>query len=689
MNVKLFAAALLATIAVGCSPSNNFPPYVGHELWLRDLGKSQVVVIAQDSNAIIGNAITELSSTHLADTFILRLEPYADIHRDTYSIDLQDNTATITAQTPIGLLYAAFYVRTLEATQRSLPQHVTETPDYDLRMLNHWDNLDGTIERGYAGHSLWKWNELPAKISPRYAEYARACASVGINATVLNNVNASPQILTNEYIAKVAAIAGVLRQYGVRVFLSVNFASPMMLDSLADADPLRDEVRLWWQRKADDIYALIPDFGGFLVKANSEGLPGPLDYKRTHADGANMLAEALQPHGGLVLWRAFVYSPSDADRAKQAFLEFTPYDGKFADNVIIQIKNGPIDFQPREPFSPLFGAMPHSHQMVELQITQEYTGFSNHLCYLHPLWREALDSDTYRCGEGSTVANVTQGKYERNRVTPTAIAGVANTGDTLNWCGHPIAAANWYAFGRMAWNTRLSSDSIAREWLNLTIPDLPVHACEVVDSMMLASREAIVDYMMPLGLHHLFAWGHHYGPEPWCNIDGARPDWMPSYYHRADSVGIGFDRSPDGSNACAQYAEPLASIYGDINMCPDEYLLWFHHASWNHTMHSGRTLWAELCYRYARGLETAERMEAQWNALQGEICEPMWSEVSTRLAVQCDDARWWHDACLLYFQRYSQQDIPQPTRYSLDEMQHFKLDISNFECPPHGYRPRE
>ena len=536
-----------------------------------------------------------------------------------------------------------------------------------MRVLNHWDNLDGTIERGYSGHSIWNWDELPDVVSPRYREYARANASVGINGVVLNNVNASSKILSAEYLAKVAKIADVFRPYGIKVYLSANFAAPMQLGSLKTADPLEPEVAAWWKAKADEIYKLIPDFGGFLVKANSEGQPGPCDFDRTHAEGANMMARALKPHGGIVMWRAFVYSPADADRAKQAYIEFQPLDGKFDDNVIVQIKNGPIDFQPREPYSPLFGAMPQTDQMVEFQVTQEYLGHSNHIAYLAPMWTEFFDY-----------------------VSPSslkAIAGVANVGNDTNWTGHPMAQANWYAFGRLAWNPQLSSEEIIDEWMPMTLnypENTPKEVTDGLKKMMLDSREAVVDYMMPLGLHHLFAFGHHYGPEPWCDIKGGRPDWMPPYYHRADSAGLGFNRSSSGSNAVAQYPAQLAKKLDDINTCPEEFILWFHHVPWDFKMKSGATLWQELCNRYQSGVESVETMQRQWTAAKPYIDPELWNDVNERLMTQARDANWWREGCLLYFQQFSGMPIPDnvtPPVHTLDQLKGIKLGISNYECP--------
>ena len=519
----------------------------------------------------------------------------------------------VTANSDAGLLYGVYHLlRLIQTSQFDENLNIIEKPAYNHRLLNHWDNLDRTVERGYAGYSIWRWDELPAKISPLYKAYARANASVGINGTVLNNVNASPQILSKEYLEKVKIIAGELRPYNIKTYLSINFSSPKELGGLKDSDPMNPEVQKWWKEKAKEIYAMIPDFGGFLVKANSEGLPGPMDYGRTHVDGANMLADALKPFGGIVMWRAFVYNPDGDDRAKQAYKEFKPFDGKFRDNVIIQLKNGPVDFQPREPFSPLFGAMEKTPVMPEFQITQEYLGFSNHIAYLAPMWKECLDSDTYCKGEGSTVAKTTDGSIYNQKIT--AIAGVANIGEDLNWCGNHFAQANWYAFGRLAWNHELTSEQIADEWLKMTFTG-DKNFIEPVKEMMLSSRESVVKYMMPLGLHHLFAWGHHYGPEPWCEVPGARPDWLPKYYHNANDTGIGFDRTTSGSNAVSQYNSPLREQFNDIGTCPENLILWFHHVPWTYGMKSGKSLWDELCYTYDSGVQEVRDYQKTWDKL--------------------------------------------------------------------------
>ena len=582
-----------------------------------------------------------------------------------FRIRHEDNKITLTSPTETGLLYAAYHLLRMQATgQNVTATQTTENPAYSLRILNHWDNMDRTVERGYAGQSLWNWEELPNTLSDRYKEYARANASIGINGTVLNNVNASPQILSTEYLQKVKALADIFRPYGLRVYLSVNFASPMALDSLSTADPLDKKVIRWWKNKVKEIYRIIPDFGGFLVKANSEGQPGPCDFGRTHAEGANMLADALKPYKGIVMWRAFVYSPSDADRAKQAYLEFEPLDGQFRNNVIVQVKNGPIDFQPREPYSPLFSAMQHTPLMAEFQVTQEYLGHSNHLAYLAPMWKEFFEF-----------------------VTPAslkAVAGVANIGTDTNWCGHTFAQANWYAFGRLSWQPSLSSEHIADEWLKQTFDFQPSDINAQLKKMMLDSHEAVVNYMMPLGLHHIFAWGHHYGPEPWCNIPGARPDWLPSYYHRADKQGIGFDRSSKGSNAVAQYPENLSKQYDNISTCPEEYLLWFHHVPWNYRMKSGRILWDELCYHYDNGVRQVRDFQKIWDAAEKYIDAERFHEVQSALKIQARDAVWWKDACLLYFQKFSSMPIPYEIErpiHELKDLQKIHLPISNYECP--------
>ncbi len=642
--------------------------YDGSCLWLSgaDNDNQAVITVPKSKSPTVAIAAEELNKSWHGEP--LRLEIKRDKHlgNEGFRVYRDKKGLVLSANNDLGLLYGSYALLRDNAAGKAIALR-EETPAYNVRVLNHWDNLDGTIERGYSGHSIWNWDELPDVVSPRYREYARANASVGINGVVLNNVNASSKILSAEYLAKVAKIADVFRPYGIKVYLSANFAAPMQLGGLKTADPLEPEVAAWWKAKADEIYKLIPDFGGFLVKANSEGQPGPCDFDRTHAEGANMMARALKPHGGIVMWRAFVYSPADADRAKQAYIEFQPLDGKFDDNVIVQIKNGPIDFQPREPYSPLFGAMPQTDQMVEFQVTQEYLGHSNHIAYLAPMWTEFFDY-----------------------VSPSslkAIAGVANVGNDTNWTGHPMAQANWYAFGRLAWNPQLSSEEIIDEWMPMTLnypENTPKEVTDGLKKMMLNSREAVVDYMMPLGLHHLFAFGHHYGPEPWCDIKGGRPDWMPPYYHRADSAGLGFNRSSSGSNAVAQYPAQLAKKLDNINTCPEEFILWFHHVPWDFKMKSGATLWQELCNRYQSGVESVETMQRQWTAAKPYIDPELWNDVNERLMTQARDANWWKEGCLLYFQQFSGMPIPDnvtPPVHTLDQLKGIKLGISNYECP--------
>ena len=584
------------------------------------------------------------------------------------SVKKKNKTYTVVAgNSDAGLLYGVYHLlRLIQTNQFDENLNILEKPAYNHRLLNHWDNLDRTVERGYAGYSIWMWDELPAVVSPLYKEYARANASIGINGTVLNNVNASPEILSAEYLEKVKAIAAEIRPYNIKVYLSINFSSPKELGGLKDSDPMNPEVQKWWKEKAKEIYSIIPDFGGFLVKANSEGLPGPMDYGRTHVDGANMLADAVKPYGGIIMWRAFVYNPDGDDRAKQAYKEFKQFDGKFRDNVIVQLKNGPVDFQPREPFSPLFGAMVKTPVMTEFQITQEYLGFSNHIAYLAPMWKECLDSDTYCKGEGSTVAKTTDGSIYNQKIT--AIAGVANIGEDRNWCGNHFAQANWYAFGRLAWNHRLTSEEIADEWLKMTFSK-DGNFVETVKNLMLSSRESVVKYMMPLGLHHLFAWGHHYGPEPWCEIPDARPDWLPKYYHNANETGVGFDRSTSGSNAVSQYNSPLREQFNNIETCPENLILWFHHVPWTHRMKSGKTLWDELCYTYDDGLQEVREYQKIWDKMEKYVDSERFKHIQSRLKIQSRDAVWWKDACLLYFQQFSVLPIPYDIERPVSELE--------------------
>ena len=660
MKYRIFSLFYIAIVFVTQMAAED-----GSHLWLRLPVNAHAEISAPRQSPTLNIAVEELQQAWKGAPVRLVIQKDKQLQPEGFRIRHEDNKITLTSPTETGLLYAAYHLLRMQETgQNVVEAQTTENPAYNLRILNHWDNMDRTVERGYAGQSLWNWEELPNTLSDRYKEYARANASIGINGTVLNNVNASQKILSAEYLQKVKALADIFRPYGLRVYLSVNFASPMALDSLSTADPLDKEVIRWWKNKVKEIYRIIPDFGGFLVKANSEGQPGPCDFGRTHAEGANMLADALKPYKGIVMWRAFVYSPSDADRAKQAYLEFEPLDGQFRNNVIVQVKNGPIDFQPREPYSPLFGAMQHTPLMAEFQVTQEYLGHSNHLAYLAPMWKEFFEF-----------------------VAPAslkAVAGVANIGTDANWCGHTFAQANWYAFGRLAWQPSLSSGNIADEWLKQTFGSQPSDISAQLKKMMLDSHEAVVNYMMPLGLHHIFAWGHHYGPEPWCSIPGARPDWLPSYYHRADKQGIGFDRSSKGSNAVAQYPETLAKQYDKIDTCPEEYLLWFHHVPWSHRMKSGRSLWDELCHHYDNGVRQVRDFQKIWDAAEKYIDAERFHEVQSKLKIQARDAVWWKDACLLYFQEFSGMPIPYEIErpiHELKDLQKVHLPISNYECP--------
>ncbi len=583
----------------------------------------------------------------------------------------------ITANTDTGVLYGVFHLLRLLQTHKSIDDlNIIERPKTRLRMLNHWDNLDGTIERGYAGSSLWDWHKLPHYVDPRYTDYARACASIGINGSSLTNVNANALILTPQYLEKAAAIADVFRLYGIKVFLTARFSAPLEMGGLKTADPLEAEVAAWWQKIVSVIYEFIPDFGGFVVKANSEGQPGPHDYQRSHADGANMLAKALAPHGGIVIWRAFVYDADVAeDRHKQAYSQLVPQDGTFMENVLLQVKNGAIDFQPREPFHPVFGAMPKTPLMLEVQITQEYLGCATHLVFLAPLFKETLDADTDAQGPGSTVAKVIDGSLDGHRLT--GMAGVSNIGNDRNWCGHPFAAANWYAYGRLAWDHSLKSLDIAEEWLRMTFNNDP-HFVNHAQGIMIDSREAVVDYMMPLGLHHIFARNHHYGPGPW--VDEGRADWTSLYYHQADSEGIGFDRTETGSNAISQYNSPYREQIGNLETCPSNLLLWFHHVPWDYEWGYVGTLWDELCYRYNVGVEGVRLFQTVWDNQEDKIDRARFKHVQALLRIQEREARWWRDACLLYFQQFSGLPIPDKYEQPTQTLDYF-MNLTHYYVP--------
>ena len=639
----------------------------GSQLWLGKQYANSCQVISQlpdDATAKI--AKQELENNWRGKNVELKIdkslnlgEGYNIYARPAQQGDNIQYEATITASNPIGLLYGAYELIRLQNTdayntgsgnQQNFSKAIDETekPQVGLRILNHWDNLDGSIERGYAGKSIFKWEEIKLgkngkggsiskSLHDRLITYARANASLGINGSVLNNVNASPKMMTAEYINKVKIIANILRPYGIRVYLSINFASPMALGYTKTADPLDKKVQQWWKKKAKEIYATIPDFGGFLVKANSEGQPGPGDYHRTHADGANMLADAVKPYGGIIMWRSFVYGANHKgeDRVKQAVSEFKGMDGKFRDNVILQSKNGPLDFQPREPYAPIFDNIKQTPQIAELQITQEYLGQSKHLTYLAPMWKEFF------------------GFVNPSKLV--GISGVANIGDDANWCGHPFSQANWYAFGRLAWNPSLSAEEIAHEWLVQTYENQDEKFTKPVEMMMMTSREACVNYMMPLGLHHIFKFDHHYGPEPDGFIASYPLEWCPVYYHKADAKGIGFDRSSKGTDAVGQYPEPYRSLYDNIETCPEEYLLWFHHVAWNYKMKSGSTLWQELCMKYNMGVAMVEVYRDFWHTSAKQYMkghEQEWQHTDSLLNVQLENAKEWRNTCLKYFQNY-------------------------------------
>jgi len=682
---KLTLGLFVAILAIGMQSCGQTRPENknGHDLWLGDItvtgdASAQKAVWQRELELIDKNTlgVSEIG----VDASGVYNKTLGD---EGFSINCIGKHVSVTANTDAARLYAMFYLKRMADCGERIGDKflVTEVPAFRYRILNHWDNPNLTVERGYAGKSLWKWSELPGKIRPEYEEYARANASIGINGTVLNNVNADARMLSREYLEKVKVLADIFRPYGIKVYLSLNFAAPKHLANLKTSDPLDKDVIKWWNEKVAEIYSIIPDFGGFLVKANSEGQSGPQDYGRTHADGANMIADALKPFGGIVMWRAFVYAPESPDRAKQAVEEFKPLDGQFRDNVIIQIKNGPVDFQPREPFSPLFGQLEHTNVMAEMQITQEYLGHSNHMVYLHPMWKECLDSDTYQMGKGSTVAAETMGKVHGN-TSMGAIAGVTNIGDSVNWCGHHLAQANWYAFGRMAWNPDLSSEQILDEWLKQTFT-ADKKFVEPVAKMMLESREACVKYEMPLGLHHCFSGAGHYGPGPWDR--SSRPDWEPAYYHKAAADGIGFDRtSKTGTDAVSQYHEPLKSLYDNVETCPDNLILWFHHLPWDFKMKSGRTLWNELCYTFEEGIQEARGFIRTWESVEKYVDPHRYGQVHDKLVRQAKDAIWWRDALMLYFQQYSKMDIPADCtkpQHTLDELRSFRLRISNYETP--------
>ncbi len=661
MSIKASIKAFILTLLlIPVSGIGSLKLYAedGHSLWLRMIAPTQEanVLLSAEYTPTIGIAINELKTYWRQGTTIVLAESNLPMTDESYCLREFDDNITIMARTDVGFLYGAYDLLRRQALGGKLGHIPTEiqTPKYKVRILNHWDNLNGTIERGFAGRSIfWNTEIISVKSTTILKEYGRANASIGINGTVLNNVNASPQMLNEENILKAKYIADILRPYGMQVYLAVNFASPKVLGGLPTADPLDEDVQLWWKNKIAEIYNAIPDFGGFLVKANSEGQPGPGDYHRTHAEGANMMAEALEPYGGIVMWRAFVYAANSPDRANQAYDEFMPLDGQFRDNVIVQIKNGPIDFQPREPVSPLFFGMKNTLMMPEFQITQEYTGESVHTCFLASMWREFFDDI----------------KYGGSSIDYPAIAGVANIGNDINWCGSDMAQANWYAFGRMAWNPELTPEQIAQEWLSQTFTRSPKFL-EPMTKLMCDTREAVVNYMMPLGIHHIFAGNHHYGPEPWYAPRGVRADWTPPYYHKADSLGMGFDRTATGSNNLAQYPAKIRKKYDTA----PEYLLYFHHISWE-------SVWNLLCSKYDAGVKQAEGFAETWKAMKEYVDPERYQSQQRKFDRQAMDAWWWRDACLLYFQTFSKMPLPDDSpkpRFNLEDLQKYTLRMDNY-----------
>lgn len=609
-------------------------------------------------SGFFGTPIRILEKPGSRSTFLVQINKTPDerLGEEGFTIQTRGGKIFLRANSPKGILYGTYqFIRLIQTRNRLDKISILSRPRLKWRMLNHWDNLNRTVERGYAGFSIWDWHRLPGYLDPRYHDYARLNASIGINAISLTNVNANATVLTASYLQKVKALADLFRPYGIRVFLTARFSAPIELGKLKTADPLDPEVRNWWKEKAREIYALIPDFGGFLVKANSEGQPGPQDYKRTHADGANMLGEAVAPYQGTVIWRAFVYAAENpVDRHKQAYDEFVPLDGQFLPNVMVQVKNGAIDFMPREPFHPLFGRMPKTPLMMEFQVTQEYLGQATHWVYLGPLFKEVLEADTHARGEGSTVARVLDGRLETHALT--GMAGVANIGNDINWCGHPMAQANWYVLGRLAWDHSLTSDSIAGEWVRMSYSN-EASLVKTIRQVMDRSREILVDYMNPIGLHHIMGTGHHYGPAPWVSSLG-RPEWNPVYYHKADTNGIGFDRTASGSRAIEQYFPGARAAWEDPSTCDLKFILWFHHMKWKDRLSTGRTVWEEICYRYNRGVDSVDWMIRQWESLKGKMDEQRFSQVRQLLRVQREEANWWREACLLYFQTFSREPIP-------------------------------
>lgn len=646
----------------------------GHDLWLKSAAnqKAQVTVTGRPTPTI-DVAKDELQEAWKGDKVTLTVGGEAKSD-EAFTIEISGGKPVITSKTDRGVLYGAYHLLRLQAIGANVSDTtLTESPAFDIRILNHWDNLDGTVERGYAGPSIF-WAPTPAQ-PQLIKDYARANASIGINASVIDNVNASVRILDRNYLETIKGFADIMRPYGVKVYLAINFASPLAKSHIRNgvasddptlldtADPLDPRVQKWWKNKCDEIYSLIPDFGGFLVKANSEGQPGPNDYNRSHSEGANMLARALKPHGGVVMWRSFVYAANDPDRAKQAYQEFKPLDGQFDDNVIIQIKNGPVDFQPREPFTPLFGALNKTQEMVEFQITQEYLGHSNHIAYLGTMWEEF-----YKYVKPSTLV---------------AASGVANIGRDINWCGNVMAQSNWYAFGRQSWNPGVSAETIADEWVKQTLQPKTVEAEKTIVNLLMRSREAVVDYMMPMGLHHQFADNHHYGPGAWISHKNVRLDWQPPYYHKADAKGLGFDRTTKGTDAVSQYPADFAKLINNIETCPEEFLLWFHHVAWDYPV-GGEPMWNRLCHHYQHGVNEVREMVKQWQSVSGAIDPEIHAAITKKLDIQLKDAIWWKDGMLDYFQTISKKPYPadvEPSQHNLEDLKKVMLGLGLYGAP--------
>lgn len=683
----------------------------GYNLWL-DYKKLDDKIIANEYNFIssiyllndnndeilntVKNILTDNLSTLLGKKIMSEKSQKTDqitltintdvvnINDEGFYISSTSNALKIEAKTNKGLLYGAYHlINKIHRKEKIKNINITESPKIQNRILNHWDNIDRTVERGYAGFSIFNWHELPEYLDPRYEDYAKANASIGINGTVLTNVNANAIVLRADYLDKTAALANIFRKYGIKVYLTARFSAPIELGSLKTADPLDPQVRLWWKNKIDEIYQKIPDFGGFLVKANSEGQPGPQDYKRNHADGANMLAEPLKKYGGIVMWRAFVYSHEvNEDRFKQAYKEFVPLDGQFAVNVLVQVKNGPIDFQPREPFHPMFGAMHKTPLILELQITKEYLGQGTHLVGLAKMYEAVLQSDTYVKGKGTTVAKIIDGTTHDYNIT--GIAGVANIGTAFNWTGNLFGQADWYAFGKLAWNPYLDASSIFKEWTAATFPHHGEKVTEVSNYLLEHSHETCVNYMTPLGLHHIMAEGHHFGPGPW--VDSLfRADWTSVYYHKANKDSIGFDRKITGTNALSQYHPEVQQFYGNLSSCPDEFLLWFHRVPWTHQLKSGRNVWQELVFKYDQGISKVTEMKSKWDSVKGLVDKETFRSVRDHLNIQSKEAQWWRDACLVYFQSRSQLPFPSETIPPPRDVDYYKS--LNYPYSP-GIKPK-